>query len=79
MEKLTLDYILSLISNTEYTADPQVTICKLTVGEVTIVGTSYCFSKATYDPERGKKSAYDDAIKQLFALEAYHQKRLRLD
>lgn len=77
MERLTMEHVLSLIQDTQYEVDPQVTICKLTVGDVTIVGTSYCFSKSTFDPERGKKSAYDDAVKQLFALEAYHQKRLR--
>lgn len=77
MDVLTKEHVLSLIDDVIYDIDPQVIVCKLIVGEAVIVGTSYCFSKATYDPERGKQSAYNNAIDQLFSLEAYHQKRLR--
>lgn len=72
-----MEYIKSLIDDVEFIIDPQVIVCKLKVGEATVVGTSYCFSKSSYDEEAGKKSAYNDAIKQLFDLEAYHQKRIR--
>lgn len=78
MERLTLEHINGLIENETYDIDPQVIVCKLTVGDATIVGTSYCFHKSSHDEERGKKSARDKAISKLFDLEAYHQKRLRV-
>ena len=77
MEKLTKEHVLGLIENVEYVVDPQVIICKLKVGDATVVGTSFCFSKSTFDLERGKQSAYNHALDKLFSLEAYHQKRLR--
>lgn len=77
MNKLTMEHIKGLIDDVEFISDPQVIICKMKVAESTIIGASYCFSKSSYDEEAGKKSAYNDAIKQLFDLEAYHQKRIR--
>ena len=77
MEKLTQEHVIGLIEEITYDIDPQVIVCKLKVGDATIVGTSYCFHKSTHNPERGKEAAYKDALNQLFDLEAYHQKRLR--
>ena len=77
MDKLTMEHIKSLIDDVEFITDPQVIVCKVNVGEATIIGTSYCFSKSSYDEGAGKKAAYNDAINQLFDLEAYHQKRIR--
>lgn len=72
-----MEHINSLIDDVEFITDPQVIVCKLKVGEATVVGTSYCFNKSSYDEEAGKKSSYNDAINQLFDLEAYHHKRIR--
>ena len=77
MERLTIDYINGLIDSEDYIVEEQYVQCILMVGEAPVIGISYRFSKATHDPERAKKAARDDAIRQLFSLEAYHQKRVR--
>ena len=77
MERLSLDHINSLIEKEHYVVEEQYVQCILMVGEAPVIGISYRFSKATHDPERAKKAARDDAIRQLFSLEAYHQKRIR--
>lgn len=78
MERLTIDHINGLIEKEDYVVEEQYVQCILTVGEAPVIGISYRFSKATHDPERAKKAARDDAIRQLFSLEAYHQKRIRV-
>ena len=78
MERLTMDHINSLIDSEEYVVEEQYVQCILHVGEAPVVGISYRFSKTTHNPEMAKKAARDDAIRQLFSLEAYHQKRIRL-
>ncbi len=77
MERLTTDHINSLIDSEEYIVEEQYVQCILHVGEAPVIGTSYRFSKATHNPDMAKKAARDDAIRQLFSLEAYHQKRIR--
>lgn len=77
MEKLTIQHIESLIEKEEYVVEVQYVQCILHVGEAPVIGTSYRFSKATHNPDMAKKAARDDAIRQLFSLEAYHQKRIR--
>lgn len=77
MEKLTIQHIESLIEKEEYVVEEQYVQCILHVGEAPVIGTSYRFSKSTHNPEYAKKAAREDAIRQLFSLEAYHQKRLR--
>lgn len=77
MEKLTIQHIESLIEKEEYVVEVQYVQCILHVGEAPVIGTSYRFSKSTHNPEYAKKAAREDAIRQLFSLEAYHQKRLR--
>jgi len=77
MERLTMDHINSLIDSEQYVVEEQYVQCILHVGEAPVVGISYRFSKATHNPEMAKKAARDDAIRQLFSLEAYHQKRIR--
>lgn len=77
MEKLTLEHIEGLIEKEEYVVEEQYVQCILHVGEAPVIGTSYRFSKSTHNPEYAKKAARDDAIRSLFGLEAYHQKRLR--
>ena len=77
MERLTMDHICGLIDKEEYVVEEQYVQCILSVGEAPVIGISYRFSKATHNPDMAKKAARDDAIRQLFSLEAYHQKRLR--
>ncbi len=77
MERLTIDYINGLIDSEDFVVEKQYVQCILMVGETPVIGISYRFSKATHDPEMAKKAARKDAIRQLFGLEAYHQKRVR--
>ncbi len=77
MEKLTPDHVLGLIDSEYYVVEEQYVQCILMVGEAPVIGTSYRFSKATHNPEMAKKSARENAIRELYTLEAYHQKRLR--
>lgn len=77
MERLTIDHINNLIDSEEYVVTEQYVQCVLHVGEAPVIGISYRFSKTTHDPEMAKKAAREDAIRQLFSLEAYHQKRIR--
>lgn len=77
MERLTIDHINNLIDSEEYVVTEQYVQCILHVGEAPVIGISYRFSKTTHDPEMAKKAAREDAIRQLFSLEAYHQKRIR--
>ena len=72
-----MDHINGLIDSEEYVVEEQYVQCILHVGEAPVVGISYRFSKTTHNPEMAKKAARDDAIRQLFSLEAYHQKRIR--
>lgn len=77
MERLTMDHICGLIDKEEYVVEEQYVQCILAIGEAPVIGISYRFSKATHNPDMAKKAARDDAIRQLFSLEAYHQKRIR--
>lgn len=77
MERLTLDHINQLIEKEDYIVEEQYVQCILHVGDAPVIGTSYRFSKVTHNPDMAKKAARDDAIRQLFSLEAYHQKRIR--
>ncbi len=77
MERLTIDHINGLIDSEDFVVEEQYVQCILMVGEAPVIGISYRFSKATHDPEMAKKAAREDAIRQLFGLEAYHQKRVR--
>lgn len=77
VQKLTKEHIDSLIKAVGYDSWGCVINCYLTVGDATIVGSSYCFDMNNQNIEMGKTSAYNDAIRQLWHLEAYHLKRLR--
>ena len=77
MERLTIDHINGLIDSEDFVVEEQYVQCILMVGEAPVIGISYRFSKATHNPEMAKKAAREDAIRQLFGLEAYHQKRVR--
>lgn len=75
--KLTPEYIESLIDDEEYLTQPEIIICKLTVGESVFVGEAHCFDTAVQNVERGRVSAKRNAISRIFDAEAYHLKRER--
>lgn len=75
--KLTPEYIESLIDAEEYLLQPEIIICKLTVGESVFVGEAHCFDIAVQNVTRGKESARRNAISRIFDAEAYHLKRER--
>lgn len=55
-----------------FTCNPQLTICAITMKNgFTVIGKSAPASPLNFDPEVGKRYAYEDAFKQLWALDAY--------
>lgn len=76
-QQLTKEHIDSLIEDVEYKTSGCAFTCYLTVGDATIVGNSYCFDMSNQNRAKGMESAYNDAVSQLWHLEAYHLKRLR--
>lgn len=76
VEKLTINHILGLIDKVEYVQEGCSITCFLHVGDSIVNGTAYAYDMKTFDEVIGKKAAYDKAVDQLFAFEAYHQKRL---
>lgn len=77
MQKLTIEYIESLIDHESFQHEPKVMICKLHVGESVFVGEAHCFDQAQQNISRAKGSARRNAIDKIFAAEAYHLKRER--
>lgn len=73
--ELNKQYIESLIEKVEYKYSGTATSCYLTVGLAIVVGTSIPYDHEKYDKTIGEESAYEEAINQLFILEAYHLKR----
>lgn len=73
MQKLTLDYIKSLIVNTEYRRfGDTLTVCVLTLRNGFIVtGKSACIHTENFDESIGKIVAYDDAVDKIWELEGY--------
>lgn len=76
IEKLSADHVLGLIDKVEYVQEGCSITCFLHVGDSIVNGTAYAYDMKMFDEEIGKKSSFDKAIDQLFAFEAYHQKRL---
>ena len=71
---VTLDYMLSKITKTEYTLLPETTttICQLFVSNgYVILGTSACVDKSKYNKMLGEKYAYEDALNKMWPLEGY--------
>lgn len=75
--KLTPEYIESLVDKEEFLVQPEIIICKLTVGESVFTGEAHCFDTAVQNVPRGKESARRHAINKIFDAEAYHLKRER--
>lgn len=71
---VTKEQIEGRIAKTEFSihADSTLTICVLTMQNgFTVVGKSACAHPANFNKELGEKIAYDDAFKQIWALEGY--------
>lgn len=77
MQKLTPEYIESLIDKEEYNFTLTDITCKLIVGEAVFVGVAHCFDATQRDVPRGRISARRKAVDQIFEAEAYHLKRER--
>jgi hypothetical protein len=55
-----------------FAANPQLTVCAITMRNgFVVLGKSAPASPANFDQEVGKRYAYDDAFKQLWAFEGY--------
>ncbi len=71
---VTKEQIESRIKSAEYSihAGSTLTICVLTLENgFTVVGKSACAHAGNFNKELGEKIAYDDAFKQIWALEGY--------
>lgn len=58
-----------------FSANSQLTVCAITMENgFTVIGKSAPASAENYDMQVGRRYAYEDAFKQLWALEAYELK-----
>lgn len=73
MSKLTKEHIESLIIKEDVQqVGTKTTVCVLTLKNgFEVIGTASCIDPDDYDIDIGKKYAREDAIDQLFELEAY--------
>lgn len=70
--RVTKESIEARIKSQEYHIHGKVTIALLTmVNGYVVVGFSACVSPENFDAEIGRRLAYDDAFRQLWALEGY--------
>lgn len=72
--KLHISDLLSKVVAVSYILlhDQRTTICQVTVvNGFTLVGTSSVLDIANFDNKIGEKVSFDDAIRQLWALEGY--------
>jgi hypothetical protein len=71
--RVTLDSMEAKIAHAEYIVrDNVLTLCVLKMQNgFYVVGESAPASPANFDPELGKKFAYENAIRQLWKLEGY--------
>ena len=69
---VTMDLIKSKVAEVDYHQHGLLTICivKLENG-YTVTGQSACADPANFDPEIGRKIAYDNALKEVWPLEGY--------
>lgn len=76
MNKLTTEYLNSLVDNAEYVHQGLLTICTITLKNwFQLVGTSACVSKDNYDVQIGRNIAYENAFAKLWELEGYALKQ----
>lgn len=73
MQKLTLNYIKSLIVNVEYQRfGDTLTVCVLTLRNgFTVTGESACINKADFNADIGQQVAYNNAVDKIWQLEGY--------
>lgn len=81
--KLTLENLIALVKSVRYVQEEELselgttTLCIMTLHSGFVVtGTSACIDPMKFDPEIGKKAAYDDALNQLWGMEGYHAVRM---
>ena len=66
------DRIASVEYSRPFTANPNMTVCAITMENgFTVTGVSAPASAANFDPAIGERYAYDNAFKQLWQLEGY--------
>lgn len=76
MNKLTTEYLNSLVDNVGYVYQGLLTICTITLKNgFQLVGTSACVSKDNYDVQIGRNIAYENAFAKLWELEGYALKQ----
>lgn len=76
MNKLTTEYLNSLVDNVEYVHQGLLTICTITLKNgFQLVGTSACVSKDNYNVQIGRNIAYENAFAKLWELEGYALKQ----
>lgn len=76
MNKLTVEYLNSLVNSAEYVHQGLLTICTITLKNgFQLVGTSACVSKDNYDVQIGRNIAYENAFAKLWELEGYALKQ----
>jgi outer membrane lipopolysaccharide assembly protein LptE/RlpB len=72
--KVTLDSIKAKIKDEAYLVlpDGRTTLCVLTMeNSFTITGTSACVDPSEFNINLGRKYAFEDALRQIFTVEAY--------
>ena len=76
MNKLTTEYLNSLVDNAEYVHQGLLTICTITLKKgFQLVGTSACVSAENYDERIGRRIAFENAFAKLWELEGYALKQ----
>lgn len=70
--RVTEEGIKAKIKAVDYNIWDKLTVCIITMqSDFMVVGVSAPASPSNYDPEVGKRYAYDNAFKQLWQLEGY--------
>ena len=73
MDKLSREYIESLIENEEYIIlGAKTTVCFLQLNNgFEVVGSSACVNPQNFDTEIGEKVAREDAVNKIWMVEGY--------
>jgi len=77
---ITFDGIKAKAKTVEYVESGVLTIAVVTLENgYTVTGQSACADPANYDPEIGRKIAFDNALKEVWPLEGYLLKQRLYD
>jgi len=79
MNELQLQQLISEIRYTDRVLDTTATICMIRVDKFVVVGQTGCLEDQDYDQDLGRQAAYNDALRQLYKLEAYRLKGVPRD